>query len=197
MTAVALRAGVEIGNPLELVLEFASTYPTYDAGVASGPASFGEADLRLANRGGARISAAEIAAILARRRTIERALRAIAPAASLAAETDAVPWAALTELFDAFAHIHGVGLAKMTKALHPKRPGLIPLLDSVVVAYLASDGPLPESFGERAIALVRRFKQDLDRNRSALDGLRREAAGRGYELSEVRLLDMVIWSAFA
>jgi hypothetical protein len=47
------------------------------------PASFGEPDLRLANRGGARISAARITAILERREAIERALTAIAPEASL------------------------------------------------------------------------------------------------------------------
>jgi hypothetical protein len=41
--------------------------------------SFDESDLRLANRGGARISAAEIAAILDRRREIERALREVHP----------------------------------------------------------------------------------------------------------------------
>ena len=197
MSTVVLRDGVEIDSPLELVLEFVAASPTYDAGVGSGRASFDESDLRLANRGGARISAAEIAAILARRRDIERALRGIDPAASLAEEVDAVPWLPLTRLFDAFAHIHGVGLSKMTKALHRKRPELIPLLDSVVVAYLAGDTPLPESFAERAIALVRTFKQDLDRNRSALDELRREVRGRGYALTEVRMLDMLIWSAFA
>ena len=84
----------------------------------------------------------------------------------------------------------------MTKALHPKRPALIPMLDSVVQAYLtatissASSG----SFGERAIALVRSYKQDLDRNRTSLDELRRELATRGYELTEVRILDLLIWS---
>ena len=80
-------------------------------------ASFGEPDLRLANRDGARISAAEIAAVLERRRAIERALRAIAPQASLAGAADSVPWLALRQLFDAFADIRGVGFAKMTKAL--------------------------------------------------------------------------------
>ena len=47
--------------------------------VTRGRAPFDESDLRHANRGGARISAAQIAAILDRRRRIERALRSIAP----------------------------------------------------------------------------------------------------------------------
>jgi hypothetical protein len=114
---------------------------------------------------------------------------------SLVAPVESIPWAPLRRLFDAFADIGGVGFSKMTKALHPKRPALIPMLDSVVQAYLADD--LPERavpFGERAIALVRSYKRDLDRNRRVLDGLRRELASRGYQLTEVRILDVLIWS---
>ena len=85
----------------------------------------------------------------------------------------------------------------MTKALHPKRPALIPMLDSVVQAYLASDDPGPGSsgsFGERATALVRSYKRDVDRNRSVLREIQRELVSRGYRLSEVRILDLLIWS---
>jgi hypothetical protein len=86
----------------------------------------------------------------------------------------------------------------MTKALHRKRPALIPMLDSVVQGYLASDDPgegSAGSFGERATALMRSYKRDLDRNRPALRGLRRELARRGHEATEVRILDLLIWSA--
>src|SRR6266550_7845887 len=168
MPPVVLRHGVAVEDPLTVLLDFLGA-GWVDVGNPRRPASFGEPDLRLANRGGARISAAEIAAILERRRAIERALRAIAPDASLAARS--VPWPALRRLFDAFANIRGVGFSKMTKALHRKRPALIPMLDSVVQAYLTRDDlepRSPESFGERATALVRSYKQDLDRNRSAL-----------------------------
>jgi hypothetical protein len=84
----------------------------------------------------------------------------------------------------------------MTKTLHPKRPALIPMLDSVVQTYLANSAG-SESFGERATALVRSYKDDLDRNRAALLQLRRALASRGYELTEVRILDIVIWSVGA
>jgi len=188
---IFLRNGVAIDDPLGVALEFLAKWP--DAYELSRPASFDERDLRLANRGGARISAAEIAAILTRRRSIERELRAIPVDASLAAAR--IPWAELTRLFDAFADIRGVGFSKMTKALHKKRPALIPMLDSVVQAYLPTDAS--ESFGARATGLVRSYKQDLDRNRSSLRKLRRELAHRGYELTEVRLLDVLIWSVFS
>jgi len=165
---------------------------------ASGAMSFREPDLRLANRAGARISAAEIAAVLERRRAIERALRAMAPDASLAGTDKSVPWPALSQLFDAFADIRGVGFSKMTKALHWKRPALIPLLDSVVQKYLEEDDPGAQSaFRERALALVRGYKRDMNRNRSALRATRRELAKRGHALTEVRILDLLIWSVEA
>ena len=200
MRSIILRRGIEVKGPLELALEFLEAYPESETHASSAPASFDEADLRLANRGGARISAAEIAAILERRGEIERALHEIHPDASLAAPTTSIPWGSLTRLFDAFADIRGVGFSKMTKALHKKRPALIPMLDSVVQSYLTADDPRTQStgsFGQRAAALVRSYKHDLDRNRSPLHELQRELASRGYRLTEVRILDLLIWSMSA
>jgi hypothetical protein len=199
VSAVTLRRGIEVENGLEVALAFCGTSSSFDAYVSSDSA-FDEADLRLANRGGARISAAQIAAILERREEIERALDQIDPRASLASSTRAVPWAAVTLLFDAFADIHGIGFSKMTKALHRKRPALIPILDSVVQAYLTVDDASTrslETFGGRATALVRGYKSDLDRNRAALEEIQRELAGRGHRLTEVRILDILIWSVSA
>ena len=191
---IAFRGGLEIEDPLDVTIRFVEAYPTYDSR-DSRPGSFDESDLRHANRGGARISAAQIAAVLERRGRIERALRSIAPEASLAEES--IPWLALTRLFDAFADISGIGFSKMTKALHPKRSALIPMLDSVVQAYLAVDEP-KASFGERATTLVRSYKQDLDRNLAALRQVQRDLVSRGYgPLSEVRVLDILVWSAYA
>ena len=195
---VVLRSGLVIDDPLRVVLRFVEARWRADVSEPARSASFGEPDLRLANRDGARISAAEIAAVLERRRAIERALRAIAPQASLAGAADSVPWLALRQLFDAFADIRGVGFAKMTKALHPKRPALIPLLDSIVQKYLTGDDPGAEArFAERAIGLVRGYKRDLDRNRVALRAARQHLATRNYELTEVRILDLLILSAAA
>jgi Family of unknown function (DUF6308) len=192
---VRLRNDVRFEDPLHVVVGYIEAW-RFEVGEVS--ASFAEPDLRLANRGGARISAAEIAAILGRRDAIERALLAVAPQASLARAARSVPWQPLRLLFDAFADIRGVGLSKMTKALHPKRPALIPMLDSVVQRYLADDDPgARPPFGERALELVRGYKRDLDRNRAALRAVRLELARRGYDLTEVRILDLLIWSAQA
>src|SRR5438046_2980602 len=124
--AVVLRGGVEIENPLETALEFVEAYSAYDSHDSRAPHTFDESDLRLANRGGARISATEIAAILERRGRIERALRKVQPDASLSEATSSIPWIPLTQLFEAFAGIRGVGFSKMTKALHGVRAGSPP-----------------------------------------------------------------------
>jgi hypothetical protein len=191
---VVLRNGVAVDDPLDVVLGFVEAWHL-DVGDHSPSASFGEADLRLANRGGARISAAEMVAILARRRPIERALRAIAPDASLAGAAKSVPWGPLRQLVEAFANIRGVGFSKMTKALHPKRRALIPILDSVVQAYLEDDDLGAQApFAERALAFVHGYKRDLDRNRAAVRAIRQELARRRYALTEVRIFDLLIWS---
>jgi hypothetical protein len=109
-----------------------------------------------------------------------------------------VPWRPLRQLFDAFADLQGVGFSKMTKSLHRKRPALIPMLDSVVQKYLEEDDLGAQApFGERALELVRGYKSDLDRNRAALRAVRLELARRGDGLTEVRILDLLIWSVNA
>jgi Family of unknown function (DUF6308) len=195
---VILRNSLEIDDPLSVVLAFLEAYPRFNAGEPSGPASFSQLDLRLANRGGARISASQIGAILERRKAIEGALRAIAPEASLAGVASKVPWLPLHQLFDAFADLEGVGLSKMTKALYRKRPALIPILDSVVQNYLRDDDLGPKApFGARGLAFARSYKRDLDRNRAAVRAIRQDLVKRGYELTEVRILDLLIWSVLA
>ena len=200
MAVIVLRGGVEIESPLEPALEFLTAYSSLETPSPSGSASLDERDLRLANRAGARISAVEIHTILERRSEIERVLRKIPPTASLTSPASSIPWAPLDQLFDAFADIRGVGLSKVTKTLHRKRPALIPMLDSVVQGYLAREDPASRAkqpFGQRAIALVRSYKRDLDRNRAGLLRLQRELAAHGYRLTEVRILDLLIWSLSA
>jgi hypothetical protein len=75
---------------------------------------------------------------------------------------------------------------------------LIPLLDSAVRKYLEDDDLGAQApFGERALQLVRAYKSDLDRNRQAVRAVRLELARRNSGLTEVRILDLLIWSAVA
>jgi hypothetical protein len=74
------------------------------------------------------------------------------------------------------------------------------MLDSVVETYLTRNDagwPPSGSFGERATALVRSYKREVDRNRWVLRQIKRELARRGYQRTEVRILDLLIWSVYA
>ena len=109
-----------------------------------------------------------------------------------------MPWLPLGQLFGAFAGIQGVGLSKMTKTLYPKRPALIPMLDSIVQKYLQDDDLGAQApFAERGLGLVRGYRRDLDRNQAAVRAVRQELVRRSYELTEVRILDLLILSAAA
>jgi Family of unknown function (DUF6308) len=111
---------------------------------------------------------------------------------------DSVPWLSLRQLFEAFADIRGVGMSKMTKAVYPKRPALIPMLDSVVQAYLRDDNLGAQvPFADRALGFVRGYQRDLHRNQAAVQAVRQDLTGRGYQLTEVRILDLLILSAQA
>ena len=111
---------------------------------------------------------------------------------------NSVPWLPLRQLFNALADIRGVGLAKMTKALYPKRPALIPMLDSMVQKYLQDDDLGAQApFAERALGLVRSYQRDLHHNWAAVQAVRQDLARRGYGLTEVRILDLLILSAQA
>ena len=195
---VLLRDGAGIEDPLRVVLGFLKSPGRFDVSDPSQPESFGEPDLRLANRGGARISAAQIAAIPPAAPRDRARPAGDSSAASLSGAVNSVPWLPLSQLFDAFADIRGVGLSKMTKALYPKRPALIPMLDSIVQKYLHDDDLGAQApFAERALGLVRGYQRDLDHNWAAVQAVRQELAGRSYRVTEVRILDLLILSAQA
>jgi hypothetical protein len=79
-------------------------------------------------------------------------------------------------------------VAKMTKALYPKRPALIPMPGSMLQTYLREDDLGAQApFAERALGLVRGYQRDLDRNRAAVRAVRQELARCGYGLTEVRM----------
>jgi hypothetical protein len=72
------------------------------------------------------------------------------------------------------------------------------MLDSIVQKYLQDDDlGVQAPFAERALGLVRGYQHDLDRNQAPLLAVRQELVRRGYGLTEVRILDLLILSAAA
>ncbi len=176
-----------------------SGYQNYDAAPVAQDCTLTETDVRVANRSTARMSDAVVAGILDRRRAIDAALRLIPSDASLTDREHAIPWDGLRSLVAAFDGVPAVGLARITKVTHRKRPALIPLLDSVVEAYLVRLEPVPGAWPrpDRAVALTRIYRREMDLNRRALTCLRAGLAARGFELTECRLFDIFAWSTEA
>jgi hypothetical protein len=101
----------------------------------------------------------------------------------------------LEDLYGAFEEIPGVGLPRLTKVLHKKRPALIPILDSVVDRYLVSvGGPITGGLAERGVALTRAYKTELDASLGALTCVRDFLLADDVALTECRLLDIYLWA---
>ena len=141
------------------------------------------------------MSSREIDALMGRKAEVEDALRRIPGDASLAGPGDEIPWDGLRDLYGAVGGISGVGLAKATKALHRKRPHLIPMLDSVVAGYLRSVEEIPiGDFADEALGLTRSYKVDLDANAETLVSVQHGLNEQGYTLSLCRILDLYTWA---
>lgn len=97
-----------------------------------------------------------------------------------------------------------VGVAVATKVLHRKRRGWIPMLDSVVVKHYAISAGLEQLLDEagrdkrRAVDLAvecqKLFREDLRACRGEVGSLGRALADAGYPLTDVRLLEVLVWT---
>ena len=198
MTELRFRNGVTLREPLTLALlclEHDFGYRTYDSQPTRADAKWRREDAQIANRAGARMSSREIDALMGRSASIEDALQRISGDQSLAASADDIPWDALRDLYAAFGEIPGIGLAKATKALHKKRPHLIPMLDSVVATYLRAVDEIPVGdFADEALGLTRSYKIDLDANADTLVSVQHGLNEQGHTLGLCRILDLYTWT---
>ena len=104
-------------------------------------------------------------------------------------KTDAAPAleVALTELLQ-----KGRGVSVSTKMLHLKRPRLVPVLDSLVVAQLGSPMPTTSS---KAVALIDHVRGVVHRNASVLQQIIDYLGLHGVDRSPVRVLDALLWGS--
>ena len=194
---IRMSNGNVIEDPVGQALRFVGSdgsYQLYDSAPVAQDDTLTESDVRVANKFVARMSSAVITGILARRVDIDAALKRIPARSSLTDAESAIPWDALHALIAAFDDVPAVGLARITKVLHRKRPALIPILDSVVEGYLVGiERPPPGSRADRAVALTRTYKREMDLNREALACLRLRLTAHGINLTECRLFDVFAW----
>jgi len=194
---IDLASGISISRPFDRLLNFCTNeYDTYDAVPIPQDNTIGVFEIVLTTSVNAGLTANTVAEIYRSRRVIEQALSQIAPNASLL-DPD-WPRQAVVDLLDAACSIRGVWLAVATKVLHKKRPGLLPMLDSVVLGhYFGQYRKRYERWpatGEVGATAMDRFRTDLvsvaPQINSLVNALRRN---HGYSLTPTRALEILVW----
>ena len=87
----------------------------------------------------------------------------------------------------------GIGVARLTKALHRKRPDLIPICDRVLCKALTI---LQHNKADKIIECMEKLRQVGQRNLDALSKLRELTRNKGTELTELRILEILHWVEF-
>lgn len=121
-------------------------------------------------------------------------------ALSEATDEDIAAVAALFEVLDAEQYRRrGVRGTIVSKVLHRKRPDLIPLYDSRIDAGYRASGRIPHdphrSWVHFMDLLCRLMREDLQREAENFARLTKVADERGAQLTDLRILDILVWSA--
>jgi Family of unknown function (DUF6308) len=86
----------------------------------------------------------------------------------------------------------GRGVSVSTKMLHLKRPRLVPVLDSLVVAQLGS--PMPTT-PAKAVVLIDHVRRVVNDNSAVLQQIIGYLGLHGVDRSPVRVLDALLWGS--
>jgi len=112
-----------------------------------------------------------------------------------------IPWNKIGELIQAFDTKY-LSLARKTKILHKKLPNIIPILDSILeldyCKALISDYKWT-SESDWAVRCITELKKDIDTNKDELTELQKIISIKYeymFDVSLLRLLDILIWSHF-
>lgn len=104
----------------------------------------------------------------------------------------------LTVLLRVAVAVPRVLIPVATKVLHRKRPALIPMLDNVVLAHYL--GRLPPATQDKtraagvAVEVLGKFRDDLAAVHSEVDAVTADLAAAGFELTPVRVLEVLLWT---
>lgn len=176
-------------NNLIYYLERFERFPAYDGVMPSDLDQITDEDRRLANKIAARMSAETWSAIIGE---------------SIAQVGDwdllnmgNLEWQSRKDIIhgilNALLKHAGIGVARLTKALHRKRPNLIPICDNVVLRAL---GVEPGNKTDRLIDCMNRFRVVGRKQSSRLNELRRLSRQLGAEMTELRILEVLYWVQF-
>jgi hypothetical protein len=164
-------------------------FPTYDGVMPSDPDQITDEDRRIANQIAARMSAKTWAQI------VSKSIAQIGDWGLL--NMSDFEWQShkmvIHQVLGVLLAHPGIGVARLTKALHRKRPKLIPVCDSVVLNALGVGGG---NKVDRIIACMDRLRIIGRKQISNLQGLRKLSKQRGAEMTELRILEVLHWVQF-
>jgi hypothetical protein len=205
-------AGKQVTNPFDQLAIYANRYGGtllhYDLADPVDPFALSAEDIRRTRKIASRISDRELAWLLERAQSAP--WKDVAPDADLG---DADPGAGggLYDQADAlYQHFRtdaprGVNIAKISKVLHPKRPALVPILDSHLTTTYRRDARRAAlrhpGRGYRRMYWAA-IRDDLVANRGCITALKarcaqddREPVRRLAQLTDLRVLDILTWAA--
>ena len=193
-----LPAQVEIKHPEEMLLAFVKNeWEIYDGQPNAQDSILSLFDILVSVSMNSRLDTADkVRSIWDGRRDVEKALVAIPVDARLTDEKP--PWDALANLFEVFCRISYAKEAVSTKILHRKRPSLIPIVDRVIGIYVnkvRGSDPVGKCLGKRLADQVRVFRDVLIESLPRVSELSAVASQAGYPITNVRTLEILIWTA--
>jgi len=166
-----------------------SRFPTYDGVIPSDLDQITDEDRRIANKIAARMSAKTWAPVKG------RSIARIGDWDLL--NMSDLEWQSrkevIREVLGTLLGHPGIGVARLTKALHRKRPKLIPICDSVV---LEATGVEPVNEADTIIDCMDRLRVTGREQLSRLQELRESSKRLHSEMTELRILELLYWVQF-
>ena len=200
---ITLASGCEIASPDERLHRFCvAEYDYYDAIPSSDPNRIDPVDVLATVSVNSFInSAAKVAAVHRGMSHVCEPILGTIPEDADLLTFDALPL--LEELLHAAVQARWVLIPVATKVLHRKRRLLIPMLDSVVMRHYLAPPEFaalwPKKEDKRyaasvAMTVLERFREDLRGAIDPIEEIRRKLAVAGFDLSPVRILEILLWS---
>lgn len=197
-----LRSGLEVNNPRKLLRSFVRQwYPMYDGVPVLQDNRLHVTDIALSTMMNSRIGGTTGALLHRARHTIESGLAKIPAGLDLldVVAGDEIPGAAgISEAIAGMAAVPRVKLSAATKILHKKRPGLIPILDTVLEAHYFPKWvqPVPgHGWGDYTVSLIKAVHLDMLSAAVELRDIEYELEEAGTPLTPCRILNVIMWIA--
>ena len=203
---VSLCAGtLQVEHPDQLLLDYLDVrngyaYPGYDRLVTNDAAELVDGDLLAPTLIGVHIDASRFSLL----REMMPSLAAVGDLPSVAlqdADDDDIRCiAGIFGILDEPRYAgRGARGTIVSKVLHRKRPDLVPLYDSRIFAAYTAPGVIPRSTDRSwqsfMTLLCAQMREDLQRERVRLGELAQLAAGNGTPVTQLRILDILVWRA--